>query len=189
MEHTVPPPRTPPMAASDEADRPELKLARAQGEAYERALNYMVKKEAHGAERRAGDYVVAYAVENAEGMYHREDGRLVWHNPTPDENAHVEVSVRDGADGRFIPGLTVVATLIGPDGQEIGTHEQPFLWHPWLYHYGRNWHVPASGTYTLRIHIEAPEFHRHDKENGTRYAEPAEVEFRDVKIKTGQKMS
>src|SRR5205823_4373556 len=100
-----------------------------------------------------------------------------------------EVSVRDGADGRFIPGLTVVATLIGPDGQEIGTHEQPFLWHPWLYHYGRNWHVPASGIYTLRIHIEAPEFHRHDKENGTRYAEPAEVEFRDVKIKTGQKMS
>ena len=114
-------------------------------------------------------------------MYVLEDGELVWHNPT-DENVHVEVVVRDGADGRFIPGLTVHATLVDAKGSELGTHLQPFLWHPWLYHYGRNWQVPGQGEYALRVRIDAPDFMRHDKENGRRFAYPIEVEFRNVKI-------
>jgi hypothetical protein len=57
----------------------------------------------------------------------------------------------------------------------------------WLHHYGRNWHVPADGDYTLRIRIEAPTFHRHDKKNGQCFAEAVEVEFSNVKIETGQK--
>ena len=51
----------------------------------------------------------------------------------------LEVAVRDVADGRFIPGLTMYATLLDHNGVEIGTHQQPFLWHSWMYHYGRNW--------------------------------------------------
>src|SRR6266542_5903610 len=82
-------------------------------------------------------------------MYHLRDGQLEWHD-SQDENAHIEVVVRDAADGRFIPGLTVYATLLDRAGTEIGTHQQPFLWHPWLYHYERNWRVPGDGTYTLR---------------------------------------
>ena len=97
--------------------------------------------------------------------------------------------VRDGADGRFVPGLSVSATLIDADGNEVGTHEQPFLWHPWLYHYGRNWKVPGDGMYTLRVRVEPPTYARHDKKNGVRYREPVEVEFRGVKIETGQKSS
>lgn len=69
----------------------------------------------------------------------------------------------------------------------MGTHAQPFLWHPWLFHYGRNWQVPGDGEYTLRVRIEPPTFHRHDKRNGLRYAEPVEVEFRGVQLETGQK--
>ncbi|MCL4302561.1 MAG: iron transporter [Anaerolineae bacterium] len=97
--------------------------------------------------------------------------------------------VRDAADGRFIPGLTVYATLLDSAGREIGTHQQPFLWHPWLYHYGRNWHVPGDGQYTLRVRVEAPDFMRHDKINGQRFATPVTVEFDGVKIETGQKIS
>lgn len=146
----------------------------------------MIRHEAHGAQKPAGDYLVAYAVEKAEGLYIFRDGELHWQEPQ-NENAHLEVAVRDGADGRFIPGLTVYATLINREGTKVGTHRQAFYWHPWLYHYGRNWQVPGDGEYTLRIRIEAPEFPRHDKINGKRFATPVQVEFNNVTIKTGQK--
>ena len=121
-------------------------------------------------------------------MYELRDGRLEWQDPQS-ENLHVEVAVRDRADGRFVPGLTVHATLIDAAGREVGTHRQPFLWHPWLYHYGRNWEVPGDGSYRLRVRIEPPEFARHDKINGRRYAEPVEVEFPNVRVETGRKLS
>lgn len=179
----------PPMQSSDEANQKQLEMARAQGDALQRALEHMTQQEAHdGAEKRAGDYLVGYAVEEAEGMYHLRDGALEWQEPQ-EENVHLEVSVRDAADGRFIPGLAVHATLVDEQGREVGTHRQPFLWHPWLYHYGRNWRVPGDGTYTLRVRIDVPDFPRHDKVNGRRYAEPVEVTFTDVAIKTGQKKS
>lgn len=34
-----------------------------------------------GGTQQVGDYLVGYAIEDAEGMYHLEDGELVWHNP------------------------------------------------------------------------------------------------------------
>jgi hypothetical protein len=178
----------PPMQPSDEATQEQLRLAKLQGDAFARAVEHMTTKEATGAEQRLGDYLVGYAVEHAEGMYALEDGQLHWEEPE-EENVHLEVVVRDAADGRFIPGLTVQATLIDAEGVEVGTHLQPFLWHPWLYHYGRNWRVPRDGAYTLRVHVEAPAFHRHDKINGRRYAQPVEVEFTGVAIETGQKRS
>lgn len=177
----------PPMVPSDEATEEQLQMAREQGAAYRKALLHMASEEADdGGEQRAGDYIIAYAVEAAEGMYHLNNGRLEWHKPTT-ENVHVEVSVRDAADNRFIPGLNVFATLIDPHGNTVATHQQPFLWHPWLYHYGRNWEVPGDGEYTLRVRVDPPTFMRHDNKNGKRYAEQVEVEFTGVQIKTGQK--
>ncbi len=158
-----------------------------QGGAFQQAVDEMTRNVAHdGGEQRSGDYVVGYAVEEAEGVYVDRNGELAWQEPT-DENVHVEIVVRDASDGRFLPGLSVHATLVGPDGDEIGTELQPFLWHPWLYHYGRNWHVPGDGAYTLKVRVDAPTFGRHDRRNGKRYVEPAEVEFARVQIKTGQK--
>ncbi len=171
---------------SDEANKQQIVLAKAQGEAFQRALDNMTQKTAHGTERRVGDYLIGYAVEDAEGLYHLRGGTLEWVEPQ-DENAHIEVVVRNAIDGRFIPNLTVYATLIDSTGNQVGTHEQPFLWHPWLYHYGRNWRVPGDGVYALRVRVEVPAFPRHDKVNGKLYAEPAEVMFDSVTIKTGQK--
>ncbi len=177
------------MRPSDESNKEQLRLARVQGDALQQAIDNMVNKEAHGALQKAGDYEIGYAVEHAEGMYtFNSAGELEWHNPDQ-ENAHIEVVVRDAADGRFIPALTVEATLIDSQGQEVGTHQQPFLWHPWLYHYGRNWQVPGSGEYTLRIRVAAPDFPRHDKTNGKRYAAPVEVVFNKVHIDAGRKLS
>lgn len=175
------------MEPSDEATEATLEMARQQGRALEEALRHMTGEEAHdGGQMAAGDYVVAYAVEEAEGMHVMRGGHLTW-TPPKDENCHVEVAVCDGADGRFVPGLQVTATLVDPDGREVGTHEQPFVWHPWLYHYGRNWRVPGDGVYALTVRIEPPTYHRHDKVNGDRYRERVEVTFEGVKIKTGQK--
>lgn len=119
-------------------------------------------------------------------MYHLEGpGNLVWQEPSS-ENAHIEVAVRDAADGRFVPGLTISVTVTQSDGNTVGTHEQPFIWHPWLYHYGLNWEVPGEGDYKIHVRIDPPGFMRHDHENGKRYAEAVEVEF-DRHIKPGQK--
>lgn len=177
----------PPMSPeSSEATEKQLELARAQGEAYGRALAHMVDEVAHdGAEQRAGDYLVGYAIEDAEGMYHVRGGELVWHNPES-ANAHVEITVRDAADGRFVPGLQVRAMLITPSGEALGPFPQELVWHPMLYHYARNWELPEDGEYTLRVRIEPPTFMRHDEINGRRFAEPVDVEFPTVTIARGQ---
>jgi hypothetical protein len=178
-----PPPMDP---SSSEADDTQLKLAREQGTAYRRALDHMVENVAHdGGLQPAGQYLVGYAIEEAEGMYMWEDGKLVWHDPES-ENLHVEVAVCDASDGRFIPGLTVTATLVDPDGNEVGTYEHPMLWHPMILHYGRNWEVPADGTYSLKVRIDPPTFHRHDEINGRRFEEAVETTFKNVKVERGQ---
>jgi len=100
-----------------------------------------------------------------------------------DSKQLVEIAVLDGADERFVPGLTVTGTLIDPDGNEVGTHQHEMLWHPMLYHYGRNWAVPADGEYTLKVHIDPPTFMRHDEINGW---QPVDVTFESVKVERGQ---
>jgi hypothetical protein len=176
----------PPMRRSEESDREQLELARRQGEALQAALEAMDEESDSGViVQRAGDYEIGIAVEEAEGMWTARDGELRWENPG-DENAHVEVCVRDGADGRFVPGLDVTVTLAGPDG-EVGTRTQPFIWHPWLYHYGLNWTVPEEADYLIRVRVESPAFMRHDHENGRRYAEAVEVEFDGIHIDPGAK--
>jgi uncharacterized protein involved in high-affinity Fe2+ transport len=179
--------RKPPMDTSEESDRGQLRLARRQGDALREAVDAMNEESDSGVlTQRAGDFEIAVAVEEAEGMWEPQNGELEWHNPE-DENCHVEVCVRDAADGRFVPELDVTVTLVDPDGNELGTHAQPFLWHPWLYHYGRNWTVPEEGEYRIRVRVEAPRFARHDHENGCRFREAVEVEFGGVQIEPDQK--
>jgi hypothetical protein len=178
-----PPPMDP---DTDEADAKQLELAREQGAAYRRALEHMAKEVANdGGLQEAGEYLIGYAVEEAEGMYDWVDGELVWHDPQ-DENLHLEIAVCDASDGRFVPGVTVVATLVDPAGNEVGTHELPILWHPMIYHYGRNWKVPADGSYTLKVRVDPPTFMRHDEINGCRFKEPVETVFEGVEVERGQ---
>ena len=179
---TKPPPMDP---STDEADAKQLDLARQQGESYRRALEHMANDVAHdGGMQEAGEYLIAYAVEEAEGMYDWEDGELVWHDPDG-ENLHVEIAVCDAADGRFVPGVKVTGTLVDPDGNEVGSHEHPLLWHPMLYHYGRNWTVPADGAYTLHVRVEPPTFMRHDEVNGCRFKDVVETTFQNVQVERG----
>jgi hypothetical protein len=175
------------MRRSEESSAEQLDLARAQGAALGAALEAMDRESDSGVHRqRVADYEVAVAIEEAEGLWSPGDAGLEWHDPD-DANCHVEVCVRDGADGRFVPGLRIVVTLVGPDGDILGTYLHPFLWHPWLYHYGRNWTVPASGRHRVLVEIDVPSFSRHDHENGRRFADPVEIEFDDLEIAAGAK--
>lgn len=95
-----------------------------------------------GEEKHAGHDLASYAIEKPEGMYHFEGNELQWKEPE-DENFTIGISVRDGGDGRTIPALDMQLTRLDPDGNEAGTHTQPFLWHPLLYPYGRSWKLPV----------------------------------------------
>ncbi|HEX6011500.1 MAG TPA: iron transporter [Geminicoccaceae bacterium] len=172
---------------SDEADERQLAMAQEEGAAYQRSLAYMVEEVADsGGRRLVGDYIIAFAQERAEGMYQlKAEGQLEWMEPG-DANCHLEVSVSDAADQRFVPALDIEATLIPAEGAPVGPFKVPFVWHPGLYHYGANVRVPGDGRYTLRIRAAPPTFMRHDRVNGRRYADTVEVEFKDVKIETGR---
>jgi hypothetical protein len=176
------------LAKSSESSRPEIELAKAEGVAYGTALKYLTSMEASDSgEREIGDYVVGYAIEEAEGLYQMTQGKLQWMEPTA-YNCHIEVVVRNASDGRFLPGLQVHAKLLDNTGTKLANLVLPFLWHPWIYHYGANCKVPGEGAYKLGIHIDVPDFPRHDRVNGMRFLDPVDLEF-DVKIKTGHKLS
>lgn len=181
------PAQDPPMAASNEAQPDQLKVARAEGDAYGKALASM-KEESGAMMQRAGHYTVVLVQEDAEGMYMLHGDGLVWSEAPEEANAHFEVAVADATDGRFVPGLDVQITLLR-EGQELWTTELPFLWRPFLYHYGGNAKVPGEGTYSVQVRIAAPTFMRHDPVNGKRYPEPVDVVFDELQVQPGRKPS
>lgn len=65
-------PAAPPMdPRSSEATGRQLELAVGQGRAYRRALDHMAQDVADaGGTQRVGEYLMGYAIEEAEGMYH-----------------------------------------------------------------------------------------------------------------------
>jgi len=64
---------------SDEANRKQLAIAQREGAAYQEGLRVMATEIADtGGIQQAGDYIVGFAQERAEGMYHlRGEGRLM----------------------------------------------------------------------------------------------------------------
>jgi hypothetical protein len=52
-------------------------------------------------------------------MYEWTGDGLEWRDPDG-ADLHLEVSVRDRGDGRFVPAVGVTAILIAPDGTEVG---------------------------------------------------------------------
>lgn len=175
-------------SASETADERHLELAREEGEAYQRSFRHVARDVAHaGDETRAGDYVIGFAQELAEGTYAPGDGGgLEWIEPQT-ENCHLEVGVADAADGRFVPHLSVSATLVTPDADEIGPVDLPFVWDPGASHYGANLTVPGDGIYDVEVHVEPASFHRRDRDNGARFDEPVLVRFEGVDVACGQR--
>lgn len=180
-------PGSPPMVPSNEATGEQLDVARAEGGAYWRAMTAMAAEEG-ALTAHAGDVIVAFVNEEAEGMYALDGDRLVWREAAPEANVHLEVAVADAADGRFVPGLSVHLE-VARDGRPVVATELPFLWHPFLYHYGANAAIPDRGPYQITVRVAPAGFMRHDPVNGRRYTEPVEVRFDDVELSNGRKPS
>jgi Fe2+ transport protein len=175
------------MQASNEATAEQLAVARREGDAYGQAVKAMAGEEGARAVH-AGDYLLAFVNEEAEGMYQLEDGQLVWREAAPDANVHLEVAVADAADGRFVPGLSVHVDL-ERDGKRVVSTDLPFLWHPFLHHYGGNAMLPDAGPYDVQVRVAPAPFMRHDPVNGQRYAEPVVARFDKVTFVNGRKAS
>ncbi len=162
-------------------------VAKAQGQAFTAAVELMGSEAAH-TQTTIGDYIITVACEEAEGMYEPDgEGDLKWHPPAKGDNQHVEVVVQDAHDRRFIPGLEIVCRVIALDGDEVGEKKQPFLWHPFLYHYGANWQIPKEGEYMFDLDIKRPAFMRHDEVHGERYKADVSVQLGPLSLEPGIK--
>lgn len=161
----------------------EREMARKQGLAVGDALDHMIAQVADdGQEKRVGPYLVSYAVTAAEGWYVlSDDDKLLWQTPA-EANIYLQITVRDAVDGRFVPQLSIQVHLFNQQGDKLGQQQHPFVWHPWVYHYGCHWRVKEDGRYLLEIMIKAPEFPRQAREEGTRYSQDVRVIFSSVKI-------
>lgn len=166
-------------------------LARAQGNSIERALSTMLTGVAvDGGERRVGDYLVAFAVEYAEGFWGPAHGGLEYDYGAEESaahNAHVEVAVRDAATGRLLPDLDVDAAL-SLEGERVGSKRQALMWHPWLYHYGENWRVPKSArAYRLDVSWSASRCVSRFSAEEAPSLRGASASFEGIHIEAGQK--
>jgi hypothetical protein len=162
-------------------------LARAQGDTFMLALNEMQTEDAH-ASIEVDDYIVSLACEDAEGMYMDADtGKLHWMVPEEQANQHVEVVVQDKDDKRFLPGLEIYCRLFDEKKKEVVHVQIPFIWHPFLFHYGINTTIPKKGKYTAEVTIKKPQFHRHDETYGKRYEKDVTVRLGPVALTPGRK--
>ncbi len=187
-----------PINVSDLSNQPLLSkqmeqqqtMAAKAGEAYSNTLQAMYKQANDGSDTISGDYFMAYAIEYSEGYWYVKDDKLIYktdNEMSAEHNGHVEVSVRDAKTKRFMHDLNVTASLYEPDGSRIGTQKEMFMWHPWLYHYGKNWRVPKGNTYRLAVHIDPPAYRRYGQTTGNQFSHPLDMTFNNVLIKTGQK--
>lgn len=162
-------------------------LALVQGNTYTLALDEMKDEDVY-ASTVQDDYIISLACENAEGMYMYNNLRkLHWMIPEPSENQHVEIVVQDKDDKRFLPGLEVFCKLLDEDKKVVANLHIPFIWHPFLFHYGMNTSIPKEGKYRAEVTIQKPSFHRHDEEVGKRYEKDVTVTLGPVHLKPGRK--
>lgn len=170
---------------TDLAKKQEIALE--QGKAFTKALNLMKKIDSN-VDAETEEYLLTLACEEAEGMYKvQPEGDLLWNIPKKGENVHIEIVVRDKEDLRFIPQLSVYINVFDKNGNEVVSSELPFLWHPFLFHYGADVHLPEDGRYNAEVKIERPDFGRHDENKGKRYEKSIKSKFPTINITTGRK--
>ena len=160
--------------ATNETTSQQLGFAKNQGQAAEEALHYLINN-AEGAEMSAGPYQIGFVVEQAKDWYEVENGSDSFN--TADGNVFLSVAVRDGYDGRIVPGLEVKAQLLRPDSTIVAEQPLPYGIHPLLNRYGANFKIPESGKYIVKIEVEPAQFWRHDPINGDRYSGKAVAVF------------
>lgn len=167
--------------------RKAIELARQEGIAVERSLTGILREaNVSGSQRRSGDYNVAVVVQNPRGSWEQRNGKLIYARPDSDIGpiSHIEVSIRDATTGRLLPGLNVHASIVDSRKRAINTYPMPFMWHPWMNHYGLDVAVPGKETYTIRVRADAPSFRRYGGTALRKFNRAIDVEMRGVRFAT-----
>ena len=168
-----------------EDNKRKIELAEQQGKALGEAADYM-KNMDNFVEKEVDDYIITVVSEKAEGTYRLKDGSLQWHVPNEKFNTHMEILVRDKQDKRFIPGLKITAQIFDDNNKLVEEKEFPLFWHPFLNHYGANFHIPKEGKYIVEVNIPAPTFPRHDEIKGKRYAKDVNIKMPPLQLEEGR---
>ena len=168
-------------------EKREEQLVKNQGDAYQASYDMLMEEDPHVG-KEVNDYFVTASFEPAEGMYIPDiDKSLIWRPPSDEDNQHVEVIVRDRKDKRFIPQLLISMKLYDKNQKIVFNKEIPFIWHPFVYHYGTNGSIPDEGVYVPEVTIAMPLFHRHDEVRGERYTKDVMVKLDSVHLTPGKK--
>lgn len=168
-------------------DKELKRLSHEHGKAYEKALDGLRTKEIDHAHAETDDFIVSVMFEKAEGWYELKEGKLEWREPLEHENLHVEVIVQDKEFGFFIPQLEITCRLETEEGNIVDEKQQRFIWHPYVLHYGEDWHIPGEGKYMAEVTIKQPAFRRHKKDLGKRYLHDTSVRLGLFDLKPGAK--
>jgi hypothetical protein len=133
-----------------------MRLTRLEGSAESAVVDWVLNHSGPlKGDTRAGEFRVAFTLTPAEGWWEMAgEGKLAWHE-APANHVHLRVFVLDRRDGRLVPGLTVGATVIDVNGNELPA-AMAFGWYPLLNAYGGNIPLSSDGSYRFRIRIAAP---------------------------------
>jgi uncharacterized protein involved in high-affinity Fe2+ transport len=167
--------------------REAIDLARREGNAVDGSLADLLQNHGSGSEVRSGDYRVAAIVQSSTGHWEAQAGKLRYVHPDSGAvgSVHLDVTVRDAATGRVVPGLSVRATVLNSRRKEVATYHLPFMWHPWMNHYGLNVPVPGRGAYTIRVRADAPAFRRYGSTALKKFNRPINVQLLGVQFEAG----
>ena len=121
------------------------------------------------------------------GLWQGAPEEKLWREPAEGQNQHFEVIVRDHADGRFVPELDVHLQLSDGDDRVVADTDVPFIWHPFVLHYGIDGRIPGEGDYTAEVTVGAARFARHDQVRGRRYASAVTARVGPVRLTPGVK--
>jgi hypothetical protein len=165
----------------------QLRLAYQQGRADIAVLDWVLANSGEiKGDTRAGEMRIAFTITPAEGWWDNAgDGKLAWHD-APVDNVHLRIFVLDLMDGRLVPGLSLRATLIDPNGNEQSAPSD-FGWYPLINAYGGNVPMDVDSSYTLRVTVEAQSKgpllpQHHAVSAGDRFQHTTLAEFPPVQI-------
>jgi uncharacterized protein involved in high-affinity Fe2+ transport len=170
--------------------RQAVAIARQEGTATDRPIAALLRgANTSGSQLSSGDYKVAVIVQPARGYWEARNGKLSYvdSNNNVGSVVHMDVIIRDATTGRLLPGLNVRATVLNSRKKEIGTYAMPFMWHPWMNHYGLDVAVPENGRYTIRVRADAPAFRRYGSTALRKFNRVIDAEFRNVRLATPKK--
>ena len=167
-------------------NKEKIELAENQGKALNAAADYMKGMDTY-VEKEVDDYIITVVSEEAEGTYQFKNGELQWHVPPENFNTHMEILVRDKHDKRFLPGLKITGKVFSEQGELVEEKEFPFFWHPFLNHYGANFHIPEAGEYMVEVSFPAPQFPRHGEVKGKRFQNDVNIKLGPLSLEAGRK--